>query len=100
VRAAPLTHIPPGDYRLIINATSSGLTEAALAVPDALFAGAAFAYDMVYGHRTAFLAQAARLAVANADGLGMLVEQAAAAFEIWHGIRPDTAPVLAALRGP
>jgi len=58
------------------------------------------AYDLMYAARpTAFLRQAvADGASATADGLGMLVGQAAESFHIWRGVRPDPAPVLAALR--
>ena len=57
-------------------------------------------YDMAYGAGdTAFVAWARRLGAARAEqGWGMLVEQAAEAFELWRGIRPDTKPVLEALR--
>ena len=62
--------------------------------------GKAFAYDMVYGENSRpYLEYAtAQGASATSDGLGMLVEQAAEAFVLWFGIRPDTAPVLALLR--
>jgi shikimate dehydrogenase len=54
----------------------------------------------MYGKgETPFLALArAQGAARLADGLGMLVEQAAEAFVVWRGVRPDSAPVLAALR--
>ena len=54
---------------------------------------------MVYGRDTRFLRLAREAGVAASDGLGMLVEQAAESFLLWRGVRPDTAPVLAALRG-
>jgi shikimate dehydrogenase len=57
------------------------------------------ALDMMYGAAArSFLDWAGAHGACGRDGLGMLVEQAAAAFELWRGVRPDTAPVLAALR--
>jgi shikimate dehydrogenase len=85
-------------FDFLINATSAGLAGEAPPLPPAAFAPGALGYDMVYGRDTPFLA-AARAAGARAcDGTGMLVEQAAEAFLLWRGLRPDTAPVLAALR--
>jgi shikimate dehydrogenase len=87
-------------FDIVINATSASLSGEALPLPDRLFAPGALAYDMMYGKgETAFLAWARRHGAARtADGLGMLVEQAAEAFFLWRGVRPDTAPVLAMLR--
>lgn len=83
-------------FDLVINATSTGLTGGVLPAPS--FSPDALAYEMVYGRQTPFM-QAAHAAGARvADGLGMLVEQAAEAFFVWRGVRPETAPVLAALR--
>ena len=85
-------------FDLVINATSAGLSDQLPALPKAIFARGALAYDMVYGRDTPFLRLARDAGAAASDGLGMLVEQAAESFFIWRGVRPDTAPVLAALR--
>jgi shikimate dehydrogenase len=85
-------------FDLVINATSAGLADAALPLPAGVFAAGCLAYEMLYGRETPFMAQARAAGAAVADGLGMLVEQAAEAFSVWRGVRPDTAPVLAALR--
>ncbi|MDR2837655.1 MAG: shikimate dehydrogenase [Azonexus sp.] len=87
-------------FDLVINATSASLTGETLPLPAGLFAEKALAYDMMYGKgETPFLQLAREQGAARrADGLGMLVEQAAEAFFIWRGQRPATAPVLAQLR--
>jgi shikimate dehydrogenase len=86
-------------FDLVINATSAGLSGAVLPVPTSIFGPRCVAYEMVYGRETAFMAQARAAGARVADGLGMLVEQAAEAFYVWRGVRPHTAPVLAALKG-
>ncbi|ADE10723.1 shikimate dehydrogenase [Sideroxydans lithotrophicus] len=86
-------------YDLVINATSSGLSDELPPLPDGLFKPGALAYDMVYGRETPFMAFARRQGAAVvADGLGMLVEQAAEAFCLWRDVRPDTRAVLDKLR--
>lgn len=87
-----------GAFDLVINATSTGLSDQALPLSPDVFAAGALAYDMVYGRDTPFMQQARAAGAQVADGLGMLVEQAAEAFLCWRGVRPDTAPVLAAMR--
>ena len=89
-------------FDLIINATSAGLENAVLPVPTFCFAPQCVAYEMLYGRDTPFM-QLARSAGAEgtrvADGLGMLVEQAAEAFFVWRGVRPDTRDVMLAMKG-
>ncbi|HYA39653.1 MAG TPA: shikimate dehydrogenase [Candidatus Methylomirabilis sp.] len=87
-------------FDIVINGTSAGLKGQVPPLPETLFTRGALAYDMMYGDKpTAFL-DWAMLHGANqaADGLGMLVEQAAESYFLWHGVRPDTRPVIAALR--
>jgi shikimate dehydrogenase len=85
-------------FDLVINATSSGLSDSEMPLPASIFAPRCVAYEMVYGRDTPFMKQARAAGARVADGLGMLVEQAAEAFYIWRGVRPHTAPVLAALK--
>jgi len=106
--AADLFQVESGDFPdlagqefdLIINATSASLSGQTLALPPGIFAPNSFAYDMMYGKgETPFMAQARQMGAARtADGLGMLVEQAAEAFVLWRGVQPQTAPVLVELR--
>ena len=86
-------------FDLVINATSAGLSDSAMDLPAGLFAPGGLAYDMVYGRETPFMRQARQEGAGLiADGLGMLVEQAAESFLIWRGLRPDSGPVLRQLR--
>ncbi|MBS1145252.1 MAG: shikimate dehydrogenase [Proteobacteria bacterium] len=87
-------------FDLVINATSASLSGENLPLPAGIFAPGCLAYDMMYGRGdTPFLAMARQQGAARlADGLGMLVEQAAEAFFVWRGVRPATGEVLAALR--
>ncbi|MDR0702933.1 MAG: shikimate dehydrogenase [Azoarcus sp.] len=88
------------EFDVVINATSASLENEAPPLPDGIFAPGAFAYDMMYGMGdTPFLAAARAMGVTRlADGLGMLVEQAAESFTLWRGVRPNSAPVLSRLR--
>ncbi|HNH63299.1 MAG TPA: shikimate dehydrogenase [Thauera aminoaromatica] len=87
-------------FDLVINATSASLSGELPPLPPGLYAQGALAYDMMYGRgHTPFLRAALADGAARvADGLGMLVEQAAESFTLWRGVRPDSAPVLAELR--
>lgn len=89
-----------GPFDVIINGTSASLQGELPPLADTLVADNTVCYDMMYGSgTTAFNAWAgAQGAAKTLDGLGMLVEQAAESFLQWRGIRPDTAPVIAALR--
>ncbi|WP_091342626.1 shikimate dehydrogenase [Alkalimonas amylolytica] len=100
VSGCALTEIPAGHYPLIVNATSSGLSGERPVIAAELLADCQLAYDMLYGKEpTAFLQWCAQLGVPRqADGLGMLVGQAAEAFTIWRGKRPAVEPVIAALK--
>jgi shikimate dehydrogenase len=87
-------------FDLIINATSAGLSDSEVPLPKGIFAEGALAYDMMYGRETPFMKFARSEGAQVADGLGMLIEQAAEAFYIWRGVLPETAPVIAKLRTP
>ncbi|WP_444943259.1 shikimate dehydrogenase [Microbulbifer sp. ZKSA006] len=88
-----------GCYDLIINASSASLGGVLPPLPEGCVAGHGKAYDMMYGATaTPFTQWACGQGAESADGLGMLVEQAAEAFLLWRGVRPQTAPVMAELR--
>jgi shikimate dehydrogenase len=90
-----------GSFDLILNATSAGHANATFTLPFALVAPRALCYDLSYGAAAfGFLAWARAAGAGRAlDGLGMLIEQAAESFRLWHGERVDTGPVYAELRG-
>lgn len=87
-------------FDLIINGTSAGLQGQMPALPDNLLNSGATAYDMLYAAQpTVFMEWAQQQGATQiADGLGMLVEQAAESFYLWRGVRPQTAPVIRLLR--
>jgi shikimate dehydrogenase len=89
-----------GAFDLILHATSAGVLGVALALPSSLVHAETCCYDLSYGAAAhGFLGWGREAGAAHAfDGLGMLVETAAESFERWHGQRPDTDPVYAALR--
>ena len=90
----------PGQaFDLVLNASASSLAGAGVPVPDGVLHPGSLAVDLMYGSAAAPFLNWARGQGAQArDGLGMLVEQAAEAFWLWRGVRPNTAPVLQALR--
>ena len=100
VRGCRFDAIPDGAYDLVINATSASLSGEVPPLPDHCFGEATIAYDMAYAKdHTAFTRHAAARGVRRTWlGWGMLVEQAAEAYLVWRGIRPQTAHVLALLR--
>jgi shikimate dehydrogenase len=99
-RASSFEGLAGERFDLVVNATSASLAGEVPPLPGALFATGGWAYDMMYSDApTVFLRWAEAHGAAGArDGLGMLVEQAAESFFLWRGVRPDTAPVIAALR--
>jgi shikimate dehydrogenase len=89
-----------GRFDVIVHATAAGVLGQPLALPGTLADARTLAYDLAYGGAAQpFLAWARAAGATRAvDGLGMLVEQAAEAFHLWHGVRPDTEAVHAELR--
>ena len=87
-------------FDLVINATAASLQGEVPALPPGIISPDTWCYDMMYGREpTAFMHWAGELeATVTMDGLGMLVEQAAESFYLWRKVRPDTAPVIRALR--
>lgn len=87
-------------FDIVINATSASLGGELPPLPARLFAPQSLAYEMMYGRGDTPFMHFAREEGATqlSDGLGMLVEQAAEAFYLWRGVRPDAAPVMASMR--
>jgi shikimate dehydrogenase len=96
LKAAPLAELKNGSYDLIINATATGLSGVSPITKDVLRSiihPATLAYDMVYGKETSFMRDAKALGIEAIDGLGMLVEQAALAFETWRKLDLQKTPL-------
>jgi shikimate dehydrogenase len=86
-------------FDVVVNATSMSIGGQIPPVSSGIFHAESLAYDMMYGASLSpFLSWAKEQGVKVSDGLGMLVEQAAESFFVWHGVRPDTGAVLCALR--
>jgi shikimate dehydrogenase len=93
-----ITKLPHKYFNLIINATSAGFNNAELGIDHKVFHDGSLAYDMMYGKETSFIREAQSQDSRVSDGLGMLVEQAAEAFFIWHQIKPQTKSLIESLR--
>ncbi|MFK7995664.1 MAG: shikimate dehydrogenase [Granulosicoccus sp.] len=92
-----LVHLPAFD--IVINATTLGMSGTMPDLPEHLMASGSLAYDMTYAQRdTAFMLWAKERGAMAANGLGMLVEQAAESFLIWEDVRPKTRMVYPRLR--
>jgi shikimate dehydrogenase len=93
-----IAKLPHQYFDIIINATSAGLNNAELDIDHKVFHDGSLAYEMMYGKETSFIEQAQSQGSKTSDGLGMLVEQAAEAFFIWHLIKPKTKSLIESLR--
>ncbi|MEF9996079.1 MAG: shikimate dehydrogenase [Burkholderiaceae bacterium] len=100
IEAIHFDEIPAEHFDLVVNATTTGLHHAAPAIDPETFDDCLLAYDLVYAPQpTPFMALAQSGGARQvADGLGMLIEQAAESYQVWRGERPDTAAVYDELR--
>lgn len=100
VEAGPIAMSAGGQFDIIINATSSSLSGDHLPMPGGVYAPGSLAYELAYNKGyTPFMEDATQGGAASlADGLGMLVSQAAECFHLWRGVTPDVAPVMEMLR--
>lgn len=100
VEGSSFDELDGSSFDIVINGTSASLKGEVPPLPDALLAKGALCYDMMYGAEpTTFMVWADDHNSAHiSDGLGMLVEQAAESFRIWRGVKPQTAPVIEAVR--
>ena len=102
VRACTYADLEGQTFDVVFNATSASLKTELPPVPASVFIGCTLAYELAYGKGlTPFLRLAQNAGVKQlADGVGMLAEQAAEAFEWWRGVRPDTRAVIEQLTVP
>jgi len=100
VRVSDYANVGDENFDLIINATSASLNDTLPPLPASVFSNARLAYDMMYGvGMTPFLTFARDAGAAKAaEGIGMLVEQAAESFYLWRNLRPPTRELIARLR--
>jgi shikimate dehydrogenase len=100
VEAIHFDEVPAEHFDLVINGTSSSLSQDAPPIDPETFDDCTLAYDLVYARQPTPFMELARRGGARCvdDGLGMLIEQAAESFFVWRGVRPDTAPVYKELR--
>ncbi|MCP4769441.1 MAG: shikimate dehydrogenase [Gammaproteobacteria bacterium] len=101
IEVVAYTQLAKEKYHLIINATAAGLSHQLPPIPASLLDQASVCYDMMYdiNKATDFVEWTTSRGIKQSfDGLGMLVEQAAEAFSLWRGVRPDTGKVLRQLR--
>jgi len=98
LNVAEIAKLPYEYFDVIINATSASLSDDDLNIDNKVFHEGSLAYDMMYGKETLFIKQAQSQNASTSNGLGMLVEQAAEAFYIWHQIKPQTKSVIDLLR--
>lgn len=100
IQAVGFDQIPQQAFDIIINGTSASLAGDLPPVPDAAVGPQTACYDMMYAAElTPFLQWAKdNGSVQLADGLGMLIEQAAESFRLWRGVKPDTRPLIQSMR--
>lgn len=100
VQTAALGGLPHHYFDIVVNGTSGGLSGEMPAVEAGVFGACLLAYDMVYGAGAAVFLDFARRsgAAKTADGLGMLVAQAAVSYRLWRGFSPDIKPVIRAMK--
>jgi shikimate dehydrogenase len=100
LQAKSFEQLQGDSFDIVINGTSASLQGELPPLPDNLLAASASCYDMMYGAEPTIFLQWAKNhgAIQIADGLGMLIGQAAEAFYLWRQIRPEVVPVITALR--
>jgi shikimate dehydrogenase len=100
IQAKSYGHLAGDIFDIVINGTSASLQGELPPLPEKLLAENACCYDMMYGAEPTIFLQWAKNhgATQVADGLGMLIGQAAEAFYLWRQIRPEVVPVITALR--
>lgn len=83
------------NYDIIINATAASLNNQCPQLPQTILDNHPFCYDLAYTQngRTPFVNWANTHGSTAIDGIGMLIEQAAESFYIWHGVKPSTKDV-------